>query len=30
MFDRAAEAPPQEVDDYRKAMKAIIRGLRAK
>lgn len=30
MFDRAAEAPPHEVDDYRKAMKAIIRGLRAK
>ena len=30
LFDRAALAPPDQVDGYRKAMKAIIRGLRAK
>lgn len=30
LFDRAALAPPDQVDGYRKAMKAVIRGLRAK
>ena len=30
LFDRAALAPPDQVEGYRKAMKAIIRGLRAK
>ena len=28
MFDRAALAPGEQVDDYRKAIKAIIRGLK--
>jgi AcrR family transcriptional regulator len=30
LFDRAAQAPAEEVDAYRKVMKALIRGLRAK
>ncbi len=30
LFDRAALAPADQVEGYRKAMKAIIRGLRAK
>ena len=30
LFDRAALAPADQVDGYRKAMKAIIRGLKAK
>ena len=30
MFDRAAQVPADEVDAYRKAIKAIIRGLRTK
>lgn len=28
LFDRAALAPPEEVGDYRKAIKALIRGLK--
>ncbi|GLQ11314.1 TetR family transcriptional regulator [Devosia yakushimensis] len=28
LFDRAALAPPDEVNDYRKAIKALIRGLK--
>lgn len=28
LFDRAALAPPEEVSDYRKAIKALIRGLK--
>ncbi|WP_244445787.1 TetR/AcrR family transcriptional regulator [Devosia sp. LC5] len=28
LFDRAALAPPEEVNDYRKAIKALIRGLK--
>lgn len=28
MFDRAALAPPQELADYRKSIKALIRGLK--
>lgn len=29
MFDRAALAPPEELADYRKSIKALIRGLKA-
>lgn len=28
LFDRAALAPPEELNDYRKAIKALIRGLK--
>mgnify|MGYP004274872629 CR=1 FL=1 len=28
MFDRAALAPADEINDYRKVMKALIRGLK--
>lgn len=30
LFDRAAQAPTEEIDDYRKVLKALIRGLKSK
>ncbi|MNU04600.1 hypothetical protein D3C72_2490780 [compost metagenome] len=30
LFDRAAQAPAEEIDDYRKVLKALIRGLKSK
>lgn len=30
LFDRAAQAPSDQMDDYRKVLKALIRGLRSK